>query len=408
MRPRTSAIIPGVIPGRKEAETMPGIDAFMNENEAQLEEVMAAIEASRDALIARLREIAEIPSPTFEESRRTEYLTRAFPGAGLKDVHSLKGGSVLAYTRGKDMPVDLLLAAHIDTVFPMDTDIRTHIDGGLLRGPGTGDNAANVAAILTLAEVFNETGVGPAGNVVFCGTVREEGLGNLGGMAEVLDELGDRTAMAIAVDGMSPAITYRSQAIRRYAVTLRGPGGHSWNHFGAPSAIHEMARIVSGLASLEVPEEPRTTFNVGKIQGGRSINAIAQQCSIEVDLRSLDEGTVADLEKRFLDIVAKTPREGVSAETELIGTRPGAVIDAEHDLVKTAEAAARHTGLEPVLNAASTDAALPLSRGIPAISFGTYTGSGTHSLDEYVEVDSLTAGLRWLAITVLALTGLDR
>lgn len=386
---------------------MPDVDAFINENETHIEKVLAAIDSSRDILINRVREIAEIPSPTYEESRRTEYLMSALPRAGLKNVHSLEGGSVLAYTRERDMPVELLLAAHIDTVFPVDTDVRTHTDGGLLRGPGTGDNAANVAAILTLAEIFKETGVGPDGNVVFCGTVREEGLGNLGGMAEVLEEIGERTPLAIAVDGMYPAITYRSQAIRRYAVTLRGPGGHAWNHFGTPSAIHEMGRIISDLASLEVPDDPRTTFNVGKIQGGRSVNAIAQECSIEVDLRSLEEGTVADLVKRFLDIVARTPPDGIRADTELIGTRPGAVIDVEHDLVKTAEAAGRHVGIETVLNAASTDAALPLSRGIPAISFGTYTGSGTHSLDEYVEVDSLTTGLKWLAITVLALVGLN-
>lgn len=387
---------------------MPDVHEFIKQNTAILEGLIETIDASRDDLLARVREVAETPSPTYEEKGRTEYLMRAFPKAGLAGVHSLEGGSVLGYTGGRDEHVGLLLAAHIDTVFPMETDVTTRTDGGLLRGPGTGDNAANVAAILSLAEILAEGGLEPAANVAFCGTVREEGLGNLGGMAEVLDELGDRTAMAIAVDGMSPRITNRSQAIRRHAVTVRGPGGHSWNHFGTPSAIHETARIISALASIEVPTEPRTTFNVGRIKGGKSINAIAQECSIEVDLRSLEERTVKDLEREFLRIVAELPPEGIRTETELIGMRPGAVIDPEHDLVKTAEAAARHVGLEPVLNAASTDAALPLSKGIPAISFGTYTGGGTHTLEEYVEVDSLTTGLKWLAITVLAITGLKK
>jgi len=395
-------------PTKEEGESMPEVDKFIEDNKSLLTGLFDSIDASQEALVARVREIAETPSPTYEEARRTEYLLAAFPEAGLRDVYALQRGSVLGFTRGKDDPIDLLLAAHIDTVFPMDTDVSTRIEGNTLRGPGTGDDAANVAAIVALAGFFRELGIEPAGNLAFCGTVREEGLGNLGGMTEVLDEVGGRVALAIAVDGLTPGITYRSQAIRRYAVGVKGPGGHAWNHFGTPSAIHEMARIVSALASFEVPANPKTTFNVGKILGGKSINAIAQECSIEVDLRSLDQETVEELEREFLKTVREVPSGGVEVETELIGERPGAIIDPEHDLVKTAAAAARHVGIEPVLNASSTDAALPLSRGIPAVSFGTYRGGGTHTLEEYVEVDSLAAGLKWLALTVLALTGVER
>lgn len=393
--------------GYEEGGPMAQVEKFIEENEALLEGLFAKIDASQEDLVSRIREIAEIPSPTYEEARRTEYLAGAFAEAGLKDVYSLEGGSVLGFTRGKSAPIDLLLAAHIDTVFPMDTDIATRIDGDILRGPGTGDDAANVAALVTLAGLLFELGIEPEGNVAFCGTVREEGLGNLGGMAEVLEEIGDRLALAIAVDGLTPGLTYRSQAIRRYAVTVRGPGGHSWTDFGTPSAIHEMARIVSALASFEVPADPRTTFNVGEIHGGKSINVIAQECSIEVDLRSLVQESVEELEQKFLNMVAETVSKGVEVETELIGQRPGASIDPGHDLVETAAAAARHLGIEPVLNAASTDAALPLSRGTPAISFGTYRGGGTHTLGEYVELDSLATGLKWLALTVLVLAGID-
>lgn len=387
---------------------MSQIEGFIEANQALIEKVFDRIDASGEALLARVREIAETPAPTYEEKQRTEYLLRAFPEAGLRDVHSLERGSVLGFTGSRNAPVDLLLAAHIDTVFPMDTDVSTRIDGNLLRGPGTGDDAANVAAILELARLLRDLGIEVAGNVAFCGTVREEGLGNLGGMAEVLDELGESVAMAVAVDGMTPGITYRSQAIRRYAVTLRGPGGHAWNHFGTPSAVHEMARVISALSSFEVPANPKTTFNVGKIRGGKSINAIAQDCSIEVDLRSLEQETVEELEREFLSAVADIPSEKVEAETRLIGERPGALLDPEHDLVKTVGAAAREVGIDPVLNAASTDAALPLSTGIPAVSFGTYTGGGTHTLEEYVEIDSLTPGLKWLALAVLALAGINR
>ncbi len=387
---------------------MDQVDRFIEGNEQLVAALFGRIDASEEALVARVREIAEIPSPTCEEARRTDYLLAAFPEAGLKGVHSLELGSVLGFTRSREDAIDLLLAAHIDTVFPMDTDVSARIEGNALCGPGTGDDAANVAAIVALAGLFGELGIEPAGNLAFCGTVREEGLGNLGGMAEVLTEVGARVKQAIAVDGVSPGITYRSQAIRRYAVTLKGPGGHAWNHFGTPSAVHEMARIVSALSTFEVPANPKTTFNVGRIQGGRSINAIAQECSIEVDLRSLDQETLEELERKFLSMVAEIPRDGIEVETRLIGGRPGALLDPDHDLLKIAAAAARRVGIEPVLNAASTDAALPLSRGIPAISFGTYRGGGTHTLEEYVELDSLTTGLKWLALTVLALAGVQK
>lgn len=384
---------------------MANIDQFIGTNESLLKRLFEKINGSRDVIIARVRRIAETPSPTFQETGRTQYLMTEFPEVGLVDVHSLPMGSVLGFTRSRRAPLTLLLAAHIDTVFPMETDLKTRIEGDVLRGPGTGDNAANVAAVITLAGILKDLGIEPAGNIAFCGTVREEGLGNLGGMAEVLEEVGDMTAAAIAVDGLAPSITNRSQAIKRYAVTVRGPGGHSWSHFGTPSAIHEMAKIVSALASYDVHADPKTTFNVGKIQGGKSINAIAQECTIEVDLRSLVQESVDDLERNFLQMLKDIPTAGMTVETKLIGEKPGVSIDPEDPLVITAAAAGRHVGLEPALNAASTDATLPLSRGIPAVSFGTYAGGGTHTLEEYVDLDSLTTGLKWLALTVLALAG---
>jgi tripeptide aminopeptidase len=385
---------------------MAAMDGFIEQNRQVLENLAGIIDGRRDALVARIRRIAEIPSPTFEETGRTEYLMDAFRAAGLKDVYSLPLGSVLGFTAKGGAPVDLLLAAHIDTVFPAGTDVSTRIEGGRLMGPGTGDDAANVAAIVTLAEILNETGIHPAGNIAFCGTVREEGLGNLGGITEVLDAMGRRVAAVIAVDGVMPNITHRSQAIRRYGVTVRGPGGHSWNHFGTPSAVHEAARMVAALASVEVPTDPRTTFNVGRISGGTSVNAIAQECYMEVDLRSLEREAVGDLETEFLRIVAEVPAAGIEVETKLIGHRPGASIDPEHDLVRTARSAGAYIGLGTALNAASTDAALALSRGIPAIAFGTYRGGGTHTLEEYLETESVTTGLKWLALTVLALSGI--
>jgi tripeptide aminopeptidase len=387
---------------------MKNFEKFTAENQRPLNLLFDRVEALREALIARIREISEIPSPTFDEHLRTEYVLYSFQNAGLNDIRTLGLGSVLGFTGDGRGPVDLLLAAHIDNVFPSGTDLGTRIDGGILRGPGTGDNAANVAAIIALAEILNELSIRPAGNIAFCGTVREEGLGNLGGMDEVLAEIGERTGAAIAVDGQMDSLIVQSQAIRRHAVTVRGPGGHSWKDFGNPSAIHEMARIITSLAGIEVPDEPRTTFNVGKIGGGTTVNAIAEECVAEVDLRSLEPEVVEDLERKFLKLAGGTLSPGVQIETQLIGERPGGSIDAEHDLVKTAVAAARYLGCEVTLKAASTDAALSLARGIPSVCFGIYSGDGTHTLQEYIRLDSLTAGLMRLGLTVLALVGIGK
>jgi acetylornithine deacetylase/succinyl-diaminopimelate desuccinylase-like protein len=168
-----------------------------------------------------------------------------------------------------------------------------------------------------------------------------------------------------------------------------------------------MARIITALDAVEVPSEPKTTFNVGTIRGGKAVNAIAQECEAEIDLRSLEREHLEKLERDFLDIVEAGRSEHVEIEAQLIGDRPAAALPPEHPLVQTALGAARHLGLEVKFTASSTDAALPLSRGIPAISFGIYRGGKSHTLDEFVELEFLTAGLKRLALTVLAITGIE-
>jgi len=380
---------------------------FVNEHKAALVPLIARIEEEQDVLVSLVREIAETPAPTFEEKARTALLTERFPEVGLRDVHALPGGSVLAYTGGRDRPNTLLLAAHIDTVFPMETDLSTRLDGQLLHGPGIGDNAANVAALLTLARLWSESGIRPTRNVAFCGTVGEEGNGNLAGIREVLDELGDGVSEVIAVDGKNSAVMTRSLAIRRYLLRVEGPGGHSWTEFGRSSAIHELARVVTALTSLSVPEEPRTTFNVGTIRGGTSVNAIAQECETQIDLRSTDVAALEELDREFHRIVRDVPATDVKTEVRLIGERPGASIAHDSLLVDTAVQTARHLGMDVRLESSSTDAALPLSRGIPAVCFGIYRGSGTHTLEERIELDSLVPGLKRLALAVLMRTGLE-
>ena len=383
------------------------VTEFVEENDEIVQKVLDVAGGLGDALVARLREIAEIPSPTFHEGQRSEYLMRVFPEVGLRDVTRLAKGSVLGFTRSRREVNTLLLAAHIDTVFPMETNLTTRIEGSKLYGPGTGDNAANLAAVIALAEIIRGLGLRPARNIAFCGNVCEEGTGNLAGMAEILEHMGGNLGTVIAVDGRMPHILHRSLAIRRYRVTARGPGGHAWMDFGTPSAVHELARVVAAISHLKVPAEPKTTFNVGTLQGGRAINTIAQECTADVELRSLEASQLGSLEHEFLKIVQEIPAPEIRLRTEVTGERPAGVQPPESDLVQTAVDAGLQLGLEPELGEASTDAALPVSRGIPAMAMGTYWGKGVHTLEEYVEIDSLATGLRWLALTVLVLAGLE-
>jgi tripeptide aminopeptidase len=382
---------------------MDEVARFVEQHEEIVKTLFERIDASYEPLVGRIREIAEIPSPTFNEARKSEYLVDAFGELGLVDVHTLERGSVVGLTHSRDEADTLLLAAHIDTVFPVDTDLTTRIEGSTLFGPGTGDNSANVAAIMTLAGIMKDMGITTRRNVAFCGTAREEGPGNLGGMAEVLDAHGPKIGTALAIDGHTPSVMHRSLAIRRHTLKAEGPGGHGWSDFGTPSAVHEMARIVAAITALDVPEDPTTTFNVGTIRGGTNVNAIAEDCSAEVELRSLEADEVARLEREVMRITRDVPREGIKVTTELIGTRPAANQPVESDLVRIAQETARHVGVDPVLKAASTDAALSLSRGIPSLAFGTYEGNGTHTLHEQVDLDTLNTGLKRLALAVLML-----
>jgi acetylornithine deacetylase/succinyl-diaminopimelate desuccinylase-like protein len=385
---------------------MSKVAEFADKNASIIERVFTRIDGMQEALTARIREISEIPSPTFDEVRRTEYLLKALPKIGLKDVTRLPKGSVVAFTESKDRDDTLLLAAHIDTVFPVETDLTTRVEGSILYGPGTGDNAANLAAIMTLAGILRDEGIGLKRNLALCGNVCEEGIGNLAGIAEVMEFMGEKLGTVIAVDGRMAHILNRGLAVRRYAVTAHGPGGHSWMDFGAPSAVHELSRVVAEVSRIEVPAEPKTTFNIGTIHGGKTINAIAQDCTAEVDLRSLERDQLESLEREFLRIVREVPVAGVTTEAKIIGERPAASEPPDGPLVKTAWEAATRLGLKPELGAASTDATLPASRGIPGIAMGTYDGDGVHTVEEYVELESLTTGLKWLTLTVLTLTGI--
>ncbi len=278
-------------------------------------------------------------------------------------------------------------------------------DEGRVYGPGIGDNSTGVAALLGLIETLQKLSAPPV-DIWVLANVGEEGLGDLRGMRAAIDKLQEKTGAVIAIEGMGLGrVVHTALGSRRYRITVKAPGGHSWGDFGTASAIHVLVSLAADIARLQVPAEPRTTFNIGRIQGGRSINTIAQDAWLELDLRS--EETAA-LEKAVADVMEmvsnyQTPiwqRRGVAVDTELIGDRPSGGIAEDHPLTQAAVEALVDTGHEaPVeLRISSTDANIPLSRGIPAVCVGVTEGAGAHRLEEWIAKEPLGRGLRHLVL----------
>ena len=353
------------------------------------------------AIVETAIAIQQIPAPTFEEARRGRYVEQKMRDLGLADVAIDYVGNVYGLRAGSTSGPGLLIAAHLDTVFPADTDLRVRREGGRIYGPGLGDNSLGVAALLHLAQAMRQHDIANAGDIWFVANVGEEGLGDLRGMRAACDRLGGQVAAAIALEGTGPdRVVHAGLGVRRYRISATAPGGHSWQNFGAPSAIHALVRLAAKLTELEAPKEPRSTFNIGVIEGGTSVNTIAERASLLLDLRSVEPGALNGLIAQVERIVAAAEQEG-AFQIEIVGDRPAGRIAREHPLVQAAAAAYAAAGIEVSFDAASTDANIPLSRGIPAVCVGVGDGENAHRLDEYIEPARVPQGMRallWLAL----------
>ncbi len=368
--------------------------------------------------------ICEIEAPPFKEEKRAAEFARRFEALGLVNVRTDTAGNVIAERPGKgDGPV-VVLSAHLDTVFPEGTDVTVKRDGGMLRAPGIGDDCRGLAVVLATARAMNEAGVETDGTILFVGTVGEEGPGNLRGVRNLFAEsLKDQVDYFISVDGTGLGITSGAVGSHRYRVTYKGPGGHSYGAFGMPNPIHALGRAIAKVSDLEVPREPRTTFSVGIVEGGTSVNSIAYEASMDVDMRSESKATLDELDARFQAAIrealaeerARWPRSTRELEMviDTIGLRPaGSQPDSAH-IVQVALRArdlvtAGHEVVVPSgTNASSTDANLPISLGIPAITIdGGGVGRGSHSLDEgYNDGPVGWLGPQWAVLVVTGLVG---
>ena len=342
-------------------------------------------------------QIQQIPAPTFQEQTRAEFVQGLFLAEELDDVCSDKTGNVLARLKGDGNENPLVVSAHLDTVFPKETNLRVTRGSELIHGPGLGDNSLGVASLFGLLWSLRERGLQLRGDVWFVANVCEEGLGDLHGMKAVVDRFGEAVHAYLVLEGLALGHVYhRAVGVKRYRVTARTSGGHSWSDYGQPSAVHELAKLVVALTSLELPSHPRTTMNVGKISGGTSVNVIASEASFDLDLRSEGQETLATLISAAEKLIHKANRSGVSIQAQVIGHRPAGEISVSHPFVLLAKNCLRELGLESGLISGSTDANVPLSRGYPAIVLGVTTGGGAHTVHEYINTPPIAQGLEQL------------
>jgi tripeptide aminopeptidase len=297
-----------------------------------------------------------------------------------------------------------LVAAHLDTVFPRATPLQVHRTKQRLYGPGIGDNCVAVAAMLSVAAAMCHLQPMPPGRVIFAANVGEEGLGNLCGIRALLDTWQGQVDTVIAVEGHGiDEVRTTGIGSTRLEVTFTGPGGHSWGAFGIPSAIHAMGSAIHKIARLQVPQDPKTTFNVGVVEGGGSVNTIAPRATMLVDLRSVDPTQLVHLEDRVAHLLQEVQQNtGVQVNSRIVGQRPAAALATEHHLCHGVSDIRKYLHLRPaVFSAASTDANLPLSLGIPAVCLGITRGALAHTVQEYIDTPPVGGGLKQLLLTIL-------
>jgi tripeptide aminopeptidase len=358
--------------------------------------------------------VCEIPAPPFHEEARGRELARLFDGLGLKNVRTDKAGNVIGVRPGKAARPNLVFAAHLDTVFPEGTNVKVTREGDVMKGPGIGDDCRGLALMLGVIRALNEGHVETQGTITFVADVGEEGLGDLRGMKSLFfDSMKGQVDRFISVDGIGLGITHIGVGSNRYKVTFKGPGGHSYGAFGMANPIQAMGRAIAKIDAIQVPAQPKTTFNVGRVGGGTSINAIPFEAWMEVDMRSADPAALKEVDTKFNAAVKEAVAEenarwnnrgAVSASAELVGVRPAGQTPKDSRIVQTALAVSRAMQIDEVLREGSTDSNVPMNLGIPAITIsGGGTGTGAHSLNEtFTAKDSWRGTQRALLLAIAA------
>jgi acetylornithine deacetylase/succinyl-diaminopimelate desuccinylase-like protein len=363
----------------------------------------AFIRSDQDRFVKELITLTEIPSPPFKEQARAAVFARLLGQSGLAGVETDPEGNVMALRKGAGRGL-LVVNAHLDTVFPEGTDVRVKRQGTRLSAPGVGDDTRGLALLLSLVRAMDAAKIETASDILFVGNVGEEGEGDLRGMKYLLQKgkYKGQVTQVIAIDGGDVnGVTTGGVGSKRYRVAFTGPGGHSYGAFGLVNPAFAMGDAIARFSRLTVPSKPKTTFNVGVVRGGTSINSIPAETSMDVDMRSESCAELAKVDAAFLAIVreavdaenkARSTKEGpVKAEPRVVGERPCGETPMSSPIVQAADATIRGFGMTPAFTISSTDANVPMSMGIPAITIGHGAPGGRpHSPDEWTDVDPST------------------
>jgi tripeptide aminopeptidase len=370
------------------------------------------------------QQLAKIPAPPFGEQLRSEWMLERFLELGLEQVRTDEAANVFGIRPGIANRY-VALSAHIDTVFPAGTPLNVRQQGSRLYGPGVSDNAAGVVAMLGIAAAISRSRVRHTAPILFVANVGEEGEGDLRGMRHIFADSHwlDSIAFNLVLDGAgNDTIVAEALGSRRFEVIVRGPGGHSWSDFGAPNPIVVLARAIESFRQTPLPVSPKTTFNIGVIRGGTSVNSIPESASMRVDIRSTSTAEIERLERALrsgLDIAVASETKamsqsgkeralGLSAEVVTIGDRPGGELPPEARILQVIRSVDAHLGNVAQVQRASTDANIPLSLGREAIAIGGGgTGGGAHTLQEWFDCTGRDFGLKRILLTLLALTGVS-
>lgn len=348
--------------------------------------------------------IQQIPAPTFAEQHRADYVAGIFGQLGLQDIFIDEMANVYGRLPGAqaDLPATMI-AAHTDTIFAADTDLSLRRETSLIYAPGLGDNSMGVSGMLGLAWFLQAEQITPMCDLWFVATTREEGLGDLGGMRAAFERLRDKIDGVINLEGLAYGHIYHAGiAVRRLNISVSTPGGHSWLHFGRPSAVHTLVEIAARITALQPTKSPRTTFNIGMIKGGEAINAIATHAELWLDLRSEDRDALARLEKQVRAALENVKHPDIQVQVDVVGDRPAGYLAPSHPLVQLAVGVLERQGIQASLETGSTDANIPLSQGCPAVTIGITRGGNAHRLDEYIEIEPVAAGMRQLIVLAMA------
>ena len=362
---------------------------------SELDRLRTAATQRTEAVAQLAQRICEVAAPTGNEWERAQLVASLWRERGYTPEIDAVGNVYIRRGKREDRPV-LMLLAHTDTVFPQTTPISVERQGDILRGPGIGDNSVNVAAMLSALDILDELGRQTEVDIVAVADVGEEGLGNLLGARTAVERYREQLGAVIAIDGDLGRITHAAVGSKRWRITVRGPGGHSYGAFGTPSAIHGLGRIIAAIADLEVPQQPKTTFNVGMIEGGTSVNTIAPHATALLDLRSTDITAHEQIADKVKTIVEQRAGSGLHTEIEVLGERPAGERCLSDPLVQLAAAAINWLGMEPKYGASSTDANIPISLNIPAVCIGITKIERAHTLEEFLYVPPIGNGLAQL------------